>query len=366
MVNNEIIAEKVNVIANEWKNFSNNAENLSSEVKEIKDQISKLKGEFSKMNIISERPESVLDFQEKSCLSNFLRSKNDLPNERKSFNSDQESGGSYLIESEKYKKIIDLIMLKSPIRQLASNDVISSNVLELVTYGGRLESGWVAEEEHRAETETYNMIQKRITVHELYAQPKATARLLNDSFINVEEWLRSKLVENFAKMENAAFVRGDGLNKPKGFLTYDDTIIERLNVADSDKVNPSDLLNLINSLDEEYLGNAHFLMHRKTLSEIQKMKDNSGRFVWQASISEKFKDTIFGVPVVCTDDMPVMGENTLPVVLADFKEAYKIVDRQGINIMKDPFTEKPFVKFYATKRVGGDVVNYNAIKILKM
>ena len=125
------------------------------------------------------------------------------------------------------------------------------------------------------------------------------------------------------------------------------------------------LLDLINSLDEEYLVNATFLMNRTTLSDIQKLKDESGRFIWQQSLSESLKQTIFGIPIICSPNMPSIKADSLAIAIADFKSAYKIVDRSGINLMRDPYTDKPFVKFYSVKRVGGDVINQAAIKFAK-
>lgn len=167
-----------------------------------------------------------------------------------------------------------------------------------------------------------------------------------------------------SKAENRSFINGDGNNQPKGILSYNASAIERLKVAVSGKITLEDILKLINSLDEQYLANATMLMHRSTFSEIQKLKDANGRFIWQASLSEHIPGTLFGIPVLCAGDMPQFAGDAEGIVMADFKVGYKIVDRTGIAIMRDPYTEKPFVKFYAVKRVGGDVVDARAIKIL--
>jgi HK97 family phage major capsid protein len=202
-------------------------------------------------------------------------------------------------------------------------------------------------------------------VHEIYAQPKATQKLLDDSFVNIEEWISSQLVQAFSRSENHAFINGDGVNKPKGILSYGPEI-QRIESEEDDFVTFNDLLNLINSLDDDFQKNASFLMNRRTLATIQKIQDRDGRFIWQPSMSDKAPSTLLGVPVICCSDMPIIEAGKSVVALADFKQAYKIVDRHGISIMKDPYTEKPFTKFYATKRVGGDVVNYNAIKLLSI
>lgn len=144
-------------------------------------------------------------------------------------------------------------------------------------------------------------------------------------------------------------------------MSPDHDKIEKVKMGN--KITTDNLLYFINSLKEEYLANATLLMNRATLSEVQKLKDNQGRFIWQQSLSESFKQTIFGIPVICSSNMKPVDKDTAAIAIGDFKSGYKIVDRSGINIMRDPYTEKPFVKFYAVKRVCGDVVNPEAIKV---
>ena len=273
--------------------------------------------------------------------------------------------GALSISPEKYKDVIAKMAEISPMRQLASCDIISSNVLELLIQDGIFDGGWVAETAARDETETPKLLQKKIYVHEVYSQPKATQRLLDDSFMNIESWLIDQIVCSFVAAENAAFINGDGVNKPRGFLTYEEAI-EKVSVEEEGEVKALDLINLLNSLGDRYHANASFLMNRRTLSLIQKIQDENGRFIWQPSLSDKMPETIFGIDVYCSSDMPVPEVGNAIIALGDFKAGYKIVDRQGISLMKDPFTEKPFVKFYATKRVGGDVIDLSAIKLLTL
>jgi HK97 family phage major capsid protein len=291
--------------------------------------------------------------------------KNYEPSEFKSLSSDIADKGEVLIAAERYNKILSEIEKLSPIRKLASTIQISTSALDLLIQNGELDSGWVSERDARDESSTPKLIRKRIAVNEIYSQPKATQRLLEDSSVNLEEWLTSQIAESFSRIENAAFINGDGLNKPKGFLSYG-VEIERVKSIEDEKISPEDLLNLINSLDDIYQTDAAFVMNRRTLSAIQGLKDGDGRFIWQSSLSDKMADTIFGIPVYTTSDMPQISKDANAIALADFSRGYKIVDRTGISLMKDPYTEKPFVKFYATKRVGGDVVNFDAIKLLKV
>ncbi|MEY3197366.1 MAG: hypothetical protein RLZZ59_737, partial [Pseudomonadota bacterium] len=158
----------------------------------------------------------------------------------------------------------------------------------------------------------------------------------------------------------------DGNNKPHGILHYGNEVVERVDVEEEGSINAEDILKLINKLDEYYLSNATFLMHRTTLSAIQNLRDGNDRFLWQASMSENVPGTLFGIPVVCSSDMPIFQGGNLSIILGDFKAGYKIVDKVGIYSLRDQYTEKPFIKFYTVKRVGGDVVVPAAIKVLKV
>ena len=264
------------------------------------------------------------------------------------------------------KRIFGALEALSPMRKLCSVERISSNVLELLIEGAKFNSGWIAESDARADTDSANITKKQIHVHELFAQPKATQRLLDDSEVNIENWLVSRLRDSFLRVENESFITGDGNGKPKGILGYPENQITRITSGDGINVTFEDLLSLIEEMPEQYLRNASFLMHRSSIMHIRKLKDDTGRFIWQPSAIAGEAETIFGIPVYSCEEMPLIGADSMPIVLADFKDAYKIVDRKDITIMRDPYTEKPFVKFYATKRIGGDVVNKEAIKILEI
>lgn len=273
-------------------------------------------------------------------------------------------GQETLVSPNFYNQIIEEIYISSPLRQLASREVISSNSLDLIIAEGELATGWVRETEERKDTENPKLRKEQIFVHELYAQPKASQALIDDNSINIESWLARKLADSFLRAENEAFINGDGQNKPYGILNYVNEV-ENIEFK-KEEFNADSLLSLINKLDENYLPNATFLMHRSVLSLIQKFKDKDGRFIWQHALSEAFKPSIFGFPVVCSSNMPMIDQQEKPIIaFGDFKIAYKIVDRSGINIMKDPYTEKPFVKFYSVKRVGADLIIPEALKFLK-
>ena len=317
------------------------------------------------MQTIMTRPDFVAEVPMDTKFATFLRN-GTIDFETKALSTNSNEEGGFMLRSELEQKIVAGIKTRSPMRQLASVETISTNALDILIERNQFASNWVADAAAREDTANAQVTQKRIMVHELYAQPKATQRLLDDSAINIENWVSERLEDSFARLENTSFISGNGENKPHGILHYGEDVIKRVNVATAGEIKLTDIHSLINSLDEYYLPNASFLMHRTTLAKIQDLRDESGRFLWQASMSEKAPGTLFGIPVVCSADMPVFQADNLGIILGDFKAGYKIVDRMGIHSLRDQYTEKPFVKFYTVKRVGGDVVDINAMKVLKV
>jgi HK97 family phage major capsid protein len=348
----EQITKQVNKISEGWDNFK-------EEYAHMKDQLSRLHTAFNRP-ILGVGDSSCS--QEKSACVDYLRKGAVASSLKDHFSSSSDSGAG-LIMPTLSRQIVSNIHAISPIRQLASIETISSNELDIIVEENQFETGWVAETDKRLETKTPKLKQKKIMLHELYAQPMATQRLIDDSEIDIYTWISARLSDYFARAENNAFINGDGLNKPKGILS--DETLEVIDVHEEEKIAVGDILKLINSLNEYYQQNASFVMHRSTLSYIQTLKDDTGRFIWQPSYSDLRPQTLFGIPVHCCDDMPIIEKGKLVIALGDFKNGYKIVDRQGICIIHDPYTNKPFVKFYSVKRVGGDVVNNSAIKLLK-
>ncbi len=345
----------------------NNCGNLVEKQNLNLQKINNLEKKMRNLQSFISRPDLPTDYancdlEYKTSFDNYLRKGVMKDLVTKSYSSENaETGGAVVIPSL-HHKIISKIATQSFMRGLANIVNISTNALDLVLEDGKLDSGWVGEAQDRPVTDNSTLKQKRILVHELYSQPKATQRLIDDAEIKIEDWIAERIADSFAKVENEAFIYGDGDKKPVGILHNDK--LERIDCAA--EITVESLLNLINALGEEYQQNATFLMNRVTLAKIQKLKDNNGRFVWQPSLTEAFKPTLFGIPIVCCSSMPKPENDKLAIAIGDFKAAYTIVDRSGINIMRDPYTEKPFVKFYAVKRVGGDVVNPDAIKIAKI
>jgi HK97 family phage major capsid protein len=346
---------QINELSERVKKFLARESNTSAKINNIEDKINKMNNFYSAPPV-----ENITAFEEKSAFNNFVRKGIESDFITKSLSGRVDEAG-VVITPTLSNKIISQINIKSPMRQLASVETIASRALDVITQNGAFESGWVGEESERNNTKTPVLSKKTISAYEIFAQPKATQSLIDDSEINIENWLTEKLVDSFVRLENDAFINGDGNDKPKGVLK--DNQVQRLDVGN--EINADILLQLINSLDEGYLINTSFLMNRNTLSAIQALKDNTGRFIWQQSLTDPLKQSIFGIPVVISSNMPDIEEGKTAIALGDFNSAYKIVDRSGINLLRDPYTEKPFIRFYAVKRVGADVVNPEAIKFAR-
>ena len=207
--------------------------------------------------------------------------------------------------------------------------------------------------------------------------PAATQALLDDSVVNLDQWIAEEVQTVFAEQESLAFITGNGVNRPRGFLDYPKIIdtswswgnlgYVRTGLAGAFAVsNPSDILvDLVYALKAGYRQNASWVMNRKTQAAIRKLKDTSGAYLWQPAATVDGKATLLNFPIIEAEDMPDIATDAYAAAFGDFNRGYLIVDRVGVRILRDPYSSKPYVLFYTTKRVGGGVQNFEAIKLLK-
>jgi len=238
-------------------------------------------------------------------------------------------------------------------------------------------AGWASELAASVETTTPQVERISIPLYELSALPKASQRLLDDSAFDVEGWLAERIADKFSRAEGNAFVSGDGVDKPKGFLTYPSAATATaiwgelghvLTGVDGDfaALNPSDVIvDLVYALGARYRANATFVMNSKTAGAVRKMKDADGRFLWSDGLAAGEPARLMGYPVLVSEDMPDIASWSPAIAFGDFNAGYTVAERPDLRILRDPFSAKPNVLFYATKRVGGDVSDFNAIKLLK-
>jgi HK97 family phage major capsid protein len=299
--------------------------------------------------------------------------------EMKAFTGVTGDAGGYAVPREIDAVIDSLLKSASPIRAVANVvKVGTAGYRKLVTTGGT-PSGWAAETQGRPETATPVFQEIAPPMGELYANPSASQAMLDDAQFDVEEWLAGEIAAEFAKAEGAAFVGGNGVNRPKGFLTYPTAVsvdgarafgtLQYLasGAAADFGANPQErLIDLVQSLRAPYRQGACFVMNAQTLARIRKFKTADGAFVWQPSLSAGQPASLLGYPVVEAEDMPDVAANALAIAFGNFRAGYVVAERSETAILRDPYSNKPFVGFYATKRVGGAVANSEAIKLLKI
>lgn len=292
--------------------------------------------------------------------------------------SDDASGG-YAVPEDIDAAIERTLAAISPIRAIANVvKVGTSGYRKLVTTGGT-PSGWVAETAARPETDTPDFIEVAPPFGELYANPAASQQMLDDAAFDVESWLAHEIATEFARAEGAAFVNGSGINQPKGFLrgpvatTTDATrafgtlqIIASGGAGGFAASNPQDrLIDLVQALRPPYRQGAAFVMNSSTAARIRKFKTSDGAFLWSPGLVAGQPETLLGYPLIEAEDMPDIAADSLSVAFGNFKAGYLIAERTETAILRDPYSHKPYVHFYATKRVGGGVVNSEAIKLMK-
>ncbi len=283
---------------------------------------------------------------------------------------DRDPGGGYWVTPAMSGRIMTIIRETSPVRKFATVESISTDSLELLVDENQADFGWVAEEDSRDETATPDIGKRVINVHEMYAEPRATQKLLDDAGFNVEAWLSGKVAERFARAEATAFVVGTGVGQPRGLATYASGTsagqIEQINSGTSGAVTSDGLYDLVYSLKGPYLRNARFMAARLTIRDIRKLKDGEGRYLWEPNQQVGQPQSLLGYAVTQADDLAAIAGGSLSIAWGDFKAAYTVVDRIGIRTLRDPFTAKPYIKLYTTKRVGGAVTNFEAIKLQVM
>ncbi|MBA5779489.1 phage major capsid protein [Stappia sp. F7233] len=299
------------------------------------------------------------------------------PEEVKTLQISSDAEGGYFVTPDTAGRMVTQIYESSPIRQIASQQTISTDALEGIEDLGEAGAGYAGERKTSANTDTPDVGKWRIPVHWIDTEPKATQQLLDDSSINIEAWLSGKVADKFARFENAEFVTG--ATKIRGFCSYevaadDGTGVEwgKIGYVPSGAVgdfaadDPADaIFDLVGLLKNEYLNNARFVTRRTVITKIRKFKDGQGNYLWQPSFVAGQPETIVGHPVTRAEDMPGLGANSLSLAFGDFARAYQIVDRQGVRVLRDALTSKPYVKFYTTKRVGGGVLNFEALKFMR-
>jgi HK97 family phage major capsid protein len=347
----------------------------------LRNDVDEVKSRLDRVSRAAARPAIAIASQASPELKGFVDGylRHGRESELKSISGAVAADGGYAVPREIDQLIATQLKAISPIRSIAQVVLTgTSGYRKLVTSGGSA-SGWVSEVAVRPETTTPKFNEIAPPMGELYANPAASQAMLDDAEFNLEDWLANEIAAEFARAEGSAFINGSGTNQPRGFLqaptalTTDATrafgTLQHVvsgNATGFDTAPELKLIDLVHALKSGHRQGAVWVMNSKTLSSVRKFKAADGTFLWQPGIHDGTPARLLGYPVIEAEDMPDIGANALPIAFGNFKAGYLIAERKSTTILRDPFTNKPFVHFYATKRIGGKVLDSNAIKLIKI
>ena len=327
-----------------------------------------------------ERPASSDELAHKAAFETYVRNGETAGLtmlERKALSAETPGEGGFLVPDSTEREIGRLVAEVSPIRAIAAVREISVATYRKPFATTGMVTGWAGETDARPETDTPTLVELEFPAMELYAMPAATTSLLEDSAVNLDEWIASEVRTAFAEQEGSAFVSGDGDKKPTGFLDYTKVAdaswswgnIGYIATGVSGDFPASDesdvLIDLVYALKAGHRANAHWVMNRSTQGAIRKLKDADGHYLWQPPAQAGGTATLMNFPIAEAEDMPDIAADAYAIAIGDFRQGYLVVDRRGVTVLRDPYSSKPYVLFYTTKRVGGGVQNFEAIKLLK-
>jgi HK97 family phage major capsid protein len=346
---------------------------LRSDVEEVKSRLDRVSRAAGRP-VLAGGSDAV---EVKGFVDGYLRRGREV--EVKSLSGAVPGDGGYAVPHQIDAAIAARLKNLSPIRAIAQVvQTGSAGYRKLITTGGAA-SGWVSETAARPETTTPSFAEIAPPSGELYANPAASQAMLDDAGFDLESWLAGEIASEFARAEGAAFVSGSGVNQPRGFLsaptpaTSDASrafgtlqFLASGNASGFDSAPDARLIDLVHALKAGHRQGASWVMNAATLAQVRKLKDANGAFLWQPGLTEAQPDRLLGYPVVEAADMPDIAAGAFPIAFGNFHAGYLIAERMATSILRDPFCNKPFVHFYATRRIGGQVLDSDAIKLLKI
>ncbi|MCK0121647.1 MAG: phage major capsid protein [Yoonia sp.] len=360
----------------EFKDFSNG---VSAKLQKQEDRMNKL----DRKTLMAARPSlavsAEMDAPHQKAFAAYLRSGDDdglrgLDVEGKSLNTAVAADGGYLVDPQTSDTIKGTLSATASIRAIAQVVTVDATSFDVLVDHTDMGAGWATETGGLTETDSPQIDRITIPLHELSALPKASQRLLDDTAFDIEGWLAGRIADKFARSEANAFIAGDGVDKPKGLLTYptvDNDVwawgnlgyVPTGSVGGIDNADP--IVDLVYAVGAQYRANGTFVMNSKTAGTIRKLKDNDGRFLWSDGLAAGEPARLMGYPVLIAEDMPDIAGDAFAIAFGDFATGYTVAERPDLRVLRDPFSAKPHVLFYATKRVGGAVSDFAAIKLLK-
>ncbi|UWQ30416.1 MULTISPECIES: phage major capsid protein [unclassified Leisingera] len=370
------VKQAVTGFLHEFKGFQND---VQSRLKQAEERVNML----DRKTISQNRPHLAASQDagapHQKAFNAYLRSGDDdslrgLELEGKAMSTAVGGDGGYLVDPQTSETVKAVLNASASIRAVASVVHVEASSYDVLIDHSEMGAGWANETGPAAETSTGTIDRISIPLHELSALPKASQRLLDDSAFDIEGWLAGRIADKFSRSEADAFINGDGVDKPRGFLDY--TVAEndiwswgsigyKATGVDGEIGNGDAIIDLVYALGAEYRANATFILNSKTAGMLRKLKDADGRFLWSDGLAAGEPARLMGYPVLIAEDMPDPAANSYPIAFGDFRAGYTIAERPDLRVLRDPFSAKPHVLFYATKRVGGDVSDFAAIKLMK-
>jgi HK97 family phage major capsid protein len=369
------VSEAVSGFVSEFKGFR--AE-IKSKIQQTEERLTMLDRKTMTANRTPLAGAVDMGVPHQKAFNAYLRSGDDdalrgLEVEAKGLSTAVNSDGGYLVDPQTSDTVKSVLNATASIRAIASVVHVEATSYDVLVDHSDVGTGWASESEVLTEGATPQIDRITVPLHELSALPKASQRLLDDSAFDIEGWLAGRIADKFARAEAAAFVNGDGVDKPKGFLAHtavDNDIwawgtLGYVPSGEAGEVTAESIIDVVYALGAQYRANASFVMNSQTAGNVRKLKDNDGRFLWSDGLAAGQPATLMGYPVLVAEDMPDADDEGFAIAFGDFAAGYTVAERPDLRVLRDPFSAKPHVLFYATKRVGGDVSDFAAIKLLK-
>ncbi|EFH6041732.1 TPA: phage major capsid protein [Escherichia coli] len=371
--------KRLEAVEQEKGKLAGEVETLNGKLSELDELKSALEEELKQVKRPAGGPQSKAASEHKTAFIGFMRKGKDdglRELERKALQVGVDEDGGYAVPEELDRTILNLLKDEVVMRQEATTITVGgANYKKLVNLGGTA-SGWVGETDARPETDASKLGQIEPFMGEIYGNPQATQTMLDDAFFNVEDWINSELAIEFAEQEEIAFTSGNGTKKPKGFLAYASTIdpdktrafgtLQHILSGAAAGVTADAIIKLVYTLRKVHRNGAKFMMNNNSLFAIRILKDSEGNYLWRPGLELGQPSSLAGYGVAENEQMPDIAADAKAIAFGNFKRGYTIVDRIGTRILRDPYTKKPFVGFYTTKRTGGMLVDSQAIKLLQI
>lgn len=371
--------KRVDAIEQEKGKLAGQVETLNGKLSELENLKSDLEKELLELKRPAGGAQNKLATEHKEAFVGFLRKGREdglRELERKALQVGVDEDGGYAVPEELDRTILNLLEDEVVMRQEATTITVGgANYKKLVNLGGTA-SGWVGETDARPETDASKLGQIEPFMGEIYGNPQATQTMLDDAFFNVEDWINRELAIEFAEQEEIAFTSGNGTKKPKGFLAYASTLdpdktrafgtLQHILSGAAAGVTADAIIKLVYTLRKVHRNGAKFMMNNNSLFAIRILKDSEGNYLWRPGLELGQPSSLVGYGVAENEQMPDIAADAKAIAFGNFKRGYTIVDRIGTRILRDPYTKKPFVGFYTTKRTGGMLVDSQAIKLLQI